>query len=142
MTHRTSTQRTRKLCASALAALGVALAGATLSASPAQARNEFENGFEDQMGRLLAVEAFHVGRVILGGGYPWPAYYGGWGHPGWGPPRHYRSKPVYRHRGHGRDCDDVEYRYEVRRDRYGKLVKESYRSRGDDRRDGRGYWRY
>jgi hypothetical protein len=48
--------------------------GATLlGASPAQARNEFKNGFEDQLGRIAAVGAVHFGLSVLSGGY-YPAY--------------------------------------------------------------------
>jgi hypothetical protein len=48
--------------------------GATLfGASPAQARNEFKNGFEDQLGRIAAVGAVNFGLSVLSGGY-YPAY--------------------------------------------------------------------
>jgi hypothetical protein len=50
---------------SALAALAIG-AALGLAASPARAGNEFKNGFEDQIGRLLAFEVFHAGHLILG----------------------------------------------------------------------------
>ena len=34
-------------------------------AAPASAGGEFKDGFEDQLGRLLAVHAFQVGKVAL-----------------------------------------------------------------------------
>jgi len=39
---------------------------ASFVATPANAGNELKNGFEDQIGRLLALGAFNVGRVVLG----------------------------------------------------------------------------
>lgn len=57
----------------ALAAAAL-VGGATLfGAAPAQARNEFKNGFEDQLGRIAAVGAVNVGLSVLSGGY-YPAY--------------------------------------------------------------------
>jgi hypothetical protein len=57
----------RGLGALAAAAL---VGGATLfGASPAHARNEFKNGFEDQLGRIAAVGAVNFGLSVLGGGY-------------------------------------------------------------------------
>ncbi len=140
---------------SAVLAFALALGAVSLPATPAQARDEFENGFEDQIGRLLAFEAYRVGRVILGGHAPYGGHRGDY--YDYGRPRHYRYSPpprFYRpkhvhhhHRYIDRDCDDdVEYRYEVRRSRRGEVVKERYRSRGDRDRDDRydrdGYWRY
>lgn len=50
----------------------VALAGSALLAlglaTPAQAHGSFEQGFQDEMGRLLAHEAVHAGRAILAHG--------------------------------------------------------------------------
>ena len=59
--------RQRRRGAAFTAALVLACAG--LGAAPASADNELRNGFEDQIGRLLAVQAFHVGRVALFGGH-------------------------------------------------------------------------
>jgi hypothetical protein len=159
MTHSTSTQRSRTLCAATLTVIAIALGSVALTASPAQARDEFQNGFEDQIGRMLAFEAYRVGRVVLGGGFPYATYRGGYDddYGYYGRPReerhYYYERPRYRrpkhihhhhhHYGRDRDCDDVEYRYEARRDRHGEVVRERYRSRGDDDRyDSRGYWRY
>ncbi len=47
-----------------------------LGAVPARANNDFANGFEDQMGRLLALEAFQIGRLVLSSGlHTHVAYY-------------------------------------------------------------------
>ncbi|HIJ51390.1 MAG TPA: hypothetical protein HPP54_10130 [Nitrospinae bacterium] len=44
-------------------------------ALPAGANNDLKNGFEDQVGRLLALETFNVGRAILSPQYrPRAAY--------------------------------------------------------------------
>lgn len=40
-----------------------------LAAAPASAGGEFKDGFEDQLGRLLAVHAFHVGKIALLAGH-------------------------------------------------------------------------
>lgn len=53
------TQRTIATFAAAAALLLVA------GAAPARADHELRNGFEDQTGRLLAVEAFRLGHVVL-----------------------------------------------------------------------------
>ena len=58
-----------------LAALGTFLwVGA--SASPARADSNFERGFEDQMGRIMAYEAVNLGKAILFQG----VVHGGSGH--------------------------------------------------------------
>ncbi|MBW2267341.1 MAG: hypothetical protein JRH16_02100 [Deltaproteobacteria bacterium] len=49
-------------------ALALAACLSLLGATPARAGNDLANGFEDQMGRLLAVEAFQFGRFLLSGG--------------------------------------------------------------------------
>ena len=72
----------------ALAALAGAVA--LIAAGPARANNDFQNGFEDQLGRIAAYGAVNLGLQILSGGYypavvPVPvapvAYYG----PSYGP---------------------------------------------------------
>jgi hypothetical protein len=40
---------------------------ALFAAAPAQAGGEFRDGFEDQLGRLAALEVFHMGHVLLTG---------------------------------------------------------------------------
>jgi hypothetical protein len=84
---------------------GVLAAGLVLAtASGAQAKDEFEDGFKIELGRIAAHEAVHAGKHILGGvfhdhgdhggyqgGYGYPAYGHGYGHGG----NHYRH-----HRGH------------------------------------------
>jgi hypothetical protein len=61
--------RTRGIGIAAALAAAVAL----FAAGPAQARNEFQNGFEDQLGRIAAVGAVNFGLSVLSGGY-YPAY--------------------------------------------------------------------
>jgi hypothetical protein len=100
--------RTRGIQIAAALAAAVAL----FAAGPAQARNEFQNGFEDQLGRIAAVGAVNLGLHVLSGGayygppavayYPPPAYYG------YGP-RHVVKHHVVEHRvvhkhKHGRSC--------------------------------------
>lgn len=58
--HRKPTRRPILLLA-ALACAGL------LAAAPAQAGNEFRDGFEDQLGRLAAVGVFHLGTALLVG---------------------------------------------------------------------------
>ena len=45
---------------------------ALFAAAPARAGGEFRDGFEDQLGRLVALEVFHVGHVLLTGGWDCP----------------------------------------------------------------------
>jgi hypothetical protein len=58
----------RRIRGASLAA-GAALLCLGLTASPASAGGEFKDGFEDQLGRLLAVHAFQVGKVALLAGH-------------------------------------------------------------------------
>ncbi len=149
MTNQISTLRNPHFANTAVAALAVALGALALSAAPAQARDEFENGFEDQIGRLLAFEAYRVGSVILGGGYPYAGYHGGYARPRYEEhhyyyppqPRYYRPRHI--HHDHSRNCGHAEYRYEGRRGRHVDHDDHDDRDRHDrhDRRDGHGYWR-
>ena len=50
-----------------LIALAVFACAALFAAAPAQAGGEFRDGFEDQLGRLAALEVFHLGHVLLAG---------------------------------------------------------------------------
>ena len=50
-----------------LIALAVFACAALFMAAPAQAGGEFREGFEDQLGRLAALEVFHVGHILLAG---------------------------------------------------------------------------
>jgi hypothetical protein len=64
--------RRRALGPLTLAALGAFLwVGA--SAAPARADSNFERGFEDQMGRIMAYEAVNLGKAILFQGVVHPA---------------------------------------------------------------------
>lgn len=119
---------------SAVGLFALALGAVGFSAAPASARNDFQNGFEDQMGRILAFEAFHVGQVILSGGAPYayhgdgPVYEERVYYPA-PPPVYYRpyyARPRSYHKH--RDCDRVESHRDGRRG-------------GDDRYDRSGYWR-
>lgn len=56
--------------------------GAT--AAPARADSNFERGFEDQMGRILAYEAVNLGKAVLFQGVVHPAVHHGPSHSGYG----------------------------------------------------------
>jgi hypothetical protein len=60
--------------------------------APARADSNFERGFEDQMGRILAYEAVNLGKHILVRGvlHPYPAVYHG-GNPSYGGYQPYMS---------------------------------------------------
>lgn len=51
---------------------GLALGAALLMGASARADGDFENGFEDQMGRLLAFEAVQAAKAVLFYGAPVP----------------------------------------------------------------------
>jgi hypothetical protein len=106
----------RRIRARGIGALAVlAAAVALIAAGPAQARNEFKNGFEDQLGRIAAVGAVNLGLHVLSGG----AYYGPPAVAYYPPPPVYRysySRPypvrhvvVHKHK-HGRSCGHRYYR--------------------------------
>jgi hypothetical protein len=104
----------------ALAALA-ACAAFGLAAAPAAAGNEFKNAFEDQLGRLLAVEVFHAGHVILGHppyAYAWvPRHAPAPRHAHWRGHRRHRHAEPCGWKGHGKGW------------------------RGDERHDGRRHHR-
>lgn len=60
-------------------------------AAPARADSNFERGFEDQMGRILAYEAVNLGKHILFEGVVHPATYGHT--PAHGPGYAYETRP-------------------------------------------------
>ncbi|HEY8156184.1 MAG TPA: hypothetical protein VII72_18785 [Myxococcota bacterium] len=126
----------------ALAALAGAVA--LIAAGPARANNEFQNGFEDQLGRIAAYGAVNVGLQILTGGYfpavvPVPvapvAYYG----PGYGAyygPRTVVVKYPKGHR-HGRSCASSHGYYG---NQYGYNQRYGYNERwNNDYDDDRGH---
>lgn len=83
-------------CAVAVATLGL------VGAAPARAENDFANGFEDQLGRIVAHQAVGLGFLLLSGGLQpqrvWHDPYSGYGHA-----RPYSYRPprrVYRRHGH------------------------------------------
>lgn len=95
----------RALMLTAAGGLGLLL----LTASPAQAGDEFERGFKDEIGRIAAHEAFGLGRhivadVFLGGGhghyYQRPVHYQTYYRHSYYRDRHDRGHR--RHRGHFR----------------------------------------
>ena len=114
------------------------------TAAPASAGgNEFDDGFEDQLGRLVATEVFQLGRAVLTGGYHHAAHsYGR--HPD--DYRPYRRHDHYRHRGHakhhrwhhwrhhrdhGHDYDEpcnVEFHERVRRNHFKRVMTALSRS--------------
>jgi len=117
----------------ALAALAGAVA--LLAAGPARANNEFQNGFEDQLGRIAAYGAVNLGLQVLTGGYypavvPVPvvqaSYYGPHYAPYYGP----RKVVVKYPKGH-------------RHDRYcnarGGYHGQPYGYRDDDRGHGKSH---
>jgi hypothetical protein len=111
--------------------VALALAPLLLAPTPAQAGDEFEGGFNDEMGRIAAHEAVYIGRgllarILLGPppGYPPPAYaypypvpayryayppppywshgpYPGYYYPGY----HYRHHHHHHGHHHHDDCD-------------------------------------
>lgn len=88
------TYRSALLTASFVAVLGAGL----VTAAPAQAENDFANGFEDQLGRLFAVEAFRIGHFVLASALPAPpvAY-------GYSDGTSYDDEPVVYERRHRRE---------------------------------------
>jgi hypothetical protein len=54
----------------ALAVAVAVSAVAVTSAKPASANHDFQNGFEDQLGRLAAYQVAALGVWVLGGAYP------------------------------------------------------------------------
>ena len=101
--------QTRGFGAMAVAVLAGVVA--LIAAGPARANNEFQNGFEDQLGRIAAYGAVNVGLQILTGGYypavvPVPVvqanYYGPRYAPYYGPRKGVVKYPKW-HR-HGRSC--------------------------------------
>ena len=79
MRNPTSTLHRSSRRASRIASLALATALLCGIATPARAGSHFENGYEDQLGRLLAFETVAVGRALLFPGvaasYPAPAAY-------------------------------------------------------------------
>ena len=114
-------------------ALSLALAVACLgsSAVPASAGNEFEDGFEDQLGRLLAFEALRFGRIALFG-VPYAHGYESvsqrrerhhdddWNRYGERDryDRKYRTIALHYHRGSDRPCNLVHDVHVHRKDRH------------------------
>jgi hypothetical protein len=102
----------------------LALAG--LLAAPAQAGgNEFDDGFQDQLGRMVATEAFFLGKWILASAYGYAV------HDPSAAADDYDFEEIADDEWDGgdeaaRDYDapcELEYRERVRRDRYGEVVE-------------------
>jgi len=124
--------------------MGMGITGLALvvliAASPATAKNEFENGFKDELGRVAAHEAVGAGRQILAGiliGGPWvapaphrePAY--GYDHPGAAyryTPEPYGRTVVHRHDHY---YHPVQYEYRSRGHGWGHH-RNHHRHRGHD----------
>jgi hypothetical protein len=113
----------------AAALFGLAISAALgLLAAPTRAENDFRNGFEDQLGRLLAFQAFHAGHAILHGfappyPHPYPYAHGVYAYRAPHPPRHWHHRHWHRGPdhcagrgyGHGGHGQVVYQRYEVER---------------------------
>jgi hypothetical protein len=100
--------------------LALALVPLLLTSIPAQAGDEFEDGFKDELGRIAAHEAVYVGRgllarILLGPpaygppayAYPYPVPVYRYAYP---PPPYWDYYPRYYHRHHHYhhhhdDCD-------------------------------------
>jgi hypothetical protein len=59
----------RNLATRPILALAVLASVGLLTAAPAQAADEFENGFQDELGRLVAHEVVRAGATLLYGPY-------------------------------------------------------------------------
>lgn len=132
-------ERTRSMRRKGGIAIAAILALMAFTAAPAQAGgNEFDDGFQDQLGRLVASEVFHLGKWVLAGGPHYvhhdyrPSHYEPRPHRGHGYARHYRHKRRHyrhdrgHHHGHGHRYDapcNVETHERVRRDRHGDVVE-------------------
>jgi hypothetical protein len=140
----------RKAAHRPLIALTVFACAALFAAAPAQAGGEFRDGFEDQLGRLAALEVFHVGHVLLTGHaapsyavhyVPYEVHYAP-------PQRHQHYKHHHKHprhhvahhrHHHGRRCD-VHRGHGLHRGHHARAaVAERRDHRRHDRRDGRGW---
>ncbi len=120
-----------------LIALAVFAGAALFAAAPAQAGGEFRDGFEDQLGRLAALEVFHLGHTLLAS-HAAPYY-----EVHYVPqPRHHQKHPG-RHLGHCRQqCAERCAIHPSRRLQRGHCDHLAAAERGTDRRherwDGRG----
>jgi hypothetical protein len=87
-----------------LALAAIACAG-LFAAAPASAGNEFRDGFEDQLGRLAAIEVFHLGELLVFGHHaPHVQYVPATQHTTYVTyEAHYPRHAIAKHRHH-RDC--------------------------------------
>ena len=109
----------------AIAATGI------FSAQPAQAKNDFANGFEDQLGRIAAYQAVSFGKFVLSGGAIHSHYRPAVHHRRHHGPRWARRHRSERHRGR---FESVRYREEPRHDDRRSVVYErvEHRQHGDE----------
>lgn len=84
---RTRAPRRRRLAATGIAVL---LGASLLAASPALARNDFDNAFEAELGRIAARSAVGAGAFLLFRGFG--------GHDGYGVYERRDTRPRWRHR--------------------------------------------
>jgi hypothetical protein len=128
---------------------------ALFAAAPAQAEGEFRDGFEDQLGRLAALEVFHLGHILLAGHaapyhgvhyVPQPRYYHYGHHYKRHHKHHYRHhyKHPGRHLGHYRQHHgaryDAHYARGLHRGHHGRHASAERRAyRRHEYRDGRGW---
>jgi hypothetical protein len=99
----------RKWSSTPVVGIGIAIAAVCLLAWPAHAKDEFEDAFKYELGRIAAHEAVHVGKQILGvvifgspghGHYTYPDY--GYGHPDRHRHKHHRKH--YKRHSHAGCC--------------------------------------
>jgi hypothetical protein len=121
-----------------LIALTVLACAALFMAAPAQAGGEFRDGFEDQLGRLAALEVFHVGHILLAG-HASPYYEGRYApqHR-----QHHHKHPrhhVGHHRHHHGARHAIDHSRGLHRGRHARAaVAERRAYRHHEHRDGRG----
>jgi hypothetical protein len=157
MRQATSNRTTQGRGIAPLAAAALTAAVSLTIAAPASARNDFQNGFEDQLGRIAAHAAVDVGLQVLHGGYypvvpvpvaP-PVYYApsyasnyGYGHGDYynGPRKLVVKYPKHRHHyqhdRHYRGYDDRRARHYNQRKHPVKRHDRHYGKRHGKRHDG------
>jgi hypothetical protein len=120
---------------------------ALFMAAPAQAGGEFQDGFEDQLGRLAALEVFHIGHILLTG-HASPYYEVRYAQVGYAPQhrrhhyKHHHKHPrhhVAHHHHHHGARSSIDHSPRPHRGRHARAaVAERRAYRHHEHRDGRG----